>query len=79
MITASDVENANPGRTGWATLAYNVTAGTWRADSGLATARLNVPRSDACAAVIGGKLYVVGAPARCFARFARSYSLEAVS
>jgi hypothetical protein len=61
MATSADVEQGNPGRTGWATLAYNVTAGAWRNDTALATARLNVPRSDSCAAVINGKVYVVGA------------------
>ena len=61
MNTTDDVEGGNPGRTGWATLAFNVTSGAWRSDAALAAARLNVPRSDACAAVINGKLYVVGA------------------
>ena len=71
MATSDDVEGGNPGRTGWATLAYNVTAGRWRTD--LAAVRLNVPRSDSCAAVINGKVYVVGASAskhcvRCVSR-----------
>ena len=57
MANSDDVKGANPGRTGWATLSYNVTAGAWRT----LAARLNVPRSDACAAVINGKVYVVGA------------------
>lgn len=61
MFSAADVGGANPGRTGWRTQAFNVTSGVWRSDAALAAARLNVPRSDSCAAVIGGKVYVVGA------------------
>ena len=66
MSTSGDAAGGNPGRTGWATWAYNVTAGAWRTDAALRAARLNTPRSDSCGAVIGNKLYVVGAPAmRC--------------
>ena len=57
IANADDAEAANPGRTGSATLSYNVTARAWR---NVGTT-LNVPRSDACAAVINGKVYVVGA------------------
>ena len=57
IANAHDAELANPGRTGSATLAYNITARAWSK----VAATLNVPRSDACAAVINGKVYVVGA------------------
>ena len=60
MATVGDTVAANPGRTGYWTYAYNITAGAWRNDVGLARAKLNVPRSDACAAYINGLLYVVG-------------------
>ena len=72
MATSDDVEAGNPGRTGWATLAYNITAGRWRTD--LTAVRLNVPRADSCAAVINGKLYVVGA-SPCGLRHCTCYPL----
>jgi N-acetylneuraminic acid mutarotase len=56
FATVADVEGGNPGRAGWATWAYNTSAAVWSTNAG----RLNVPRSDACAAVINGLLYVVG-------------------
>jgi hypothetical protein len=57
LATVDDASGANPGRTGDRVFSYNISTDAWA----LSPARLNVPRSDACAAVINGKLYVVGA------------------
>ncbi len=56
MATVDDAAGANPGTAGGSTWLYNVAADAWSAGPAL-----NVPRADACAAVVNGKVYVVGA------------------